>query len=306
MPNRVTGSSWTVARPIEDVMPTQPTPEEVTGEALAALVAWYADMGCDVALADAPVDRFAEVAAERARRTAPRPAPEVRSPAMESRPRPPASESPSVPGADQVHRARELASGAGNLEELRALVEAFDGCNLKLTARNTVFGDGNPKARLMLVGEAPGRDEDQAGRPFVGRSGQLLDRMLEALGLSRDRDVYIANTIYWQPPGNRDPSDVEVAICRPFIRRQIELVAPDVLVCLGRQSALTLLEGQAAKSGIKQMRGRWYALDIAGRAIPVLPTYHPAFLLRTPIEKRMVWRDLLAARARLRTGAPAS
>lgn len=204
-----------------------------------------------------------------------------------------------VPGGDAVMAAREAAASARTLDELRDLLARFDGCNLKLTAKSLVFGDGAPGARLMFVGEAPGRDEDVEGRPFVGRSGKLLDRMLAAAGLSRETDAYIGNVVYWRPPGNREPSDQEVAICRPFILRQIELVAPDVLVFLGGQPAKALMGGEAARTGIRKLRGRWMEFPVSGRTIRALPTFHPAYLLRNPIEKRLAWRDMLAVKAAL-------
>ncbi|WP_342586284.1 uracil-DNA glycosylase [Methylobrevis pamukkalensis] len=201
------------------------------------------------------------------------------------------------PGEEAVMAAREAAASANSLDELRALLADFRGCNLRLTAKNMVFADGNPQARLMLVGEAPGRDEDIEGRPFVGRSGKLLDRMLAAIGLDRS-SAYIANVIYWRPPGNRDPSDLEVSICRPFILRQIELVNPAVLMFLGNQPSKALV-GRDAMAGIRKFRGRWRTFDIAGRPVPLMPTYHPAYLLRQPIEKRLAWRDFLEVKARL-------
>jgi DNA polymerase len=204
-----------------------------------------------------------------------------------------------VPNEEAVMAARAAAAAAASLEDLKALVERFEGCNLKLTAKSTVFGDGNPSAPVMLVGESPGRDEDIEGRPFVGRSGQLLDRMLEAAGMPRATGAYIANVIYWRPPGNRDPSDLEVAICRPFILRQIELVRPRALVLLGAQPMKALVGGEAGKSGIRKLRGRWIDLSVGGLTIPAMPTFHPAYLLRQPLEKRAVWRDLLAVRERL-------
>jgi uracil-DNA glycosylase family 4 len=288
-------------------------PSDRVHDALTALVEWYAAMGVDAVLADAPVDRFAETAADMVRRSATRTAAEA--PRAEQRrdprasagnlPPPQPSSAPAaatVPSGDAVLNARAAAASADSLEALKALLARFDGCNLKLTAKNLVFGDGNPSARLMFVGEAPGRDEDEAGRPFVGRSGKLLDVMLTALGLDRMADTYIANVVYWRPPGNRDPSDQEVAICKPFIERQIELVKPDILVFLGGQPMKALIGGDAARSGIRKLRGRWHTFETGGRTIAALPTFHPAYLLRNPIEKRLVWRDLLAVRERLRQG----
>jgi DNA polymerase len=194
-----------------------------------------------------------------------------------------------------VMAARAAAQSAKTLDELRALLEAFEGCMLRATATQLVFADGNPAARVMFVGEAPGRDEDIAGLPFVGRSGKLLDRMIEAIGLDRTQ-VYIANIVPWRPPGNRTPTPHESAICLPFIRRQIELADPDVLVCLGQPSTQTLLE---TKEGITRTRGRWFKFDTGSREIRALATYHPAFLLRSPLQKRLAWRDFLAIKKAL-------
>ncbi len=194
-----------------------------------------------------------------------------------------------------VMAARAAARSAKTLDELRALLEAFEGCMLRATATQLVFADGNPAARVMFVGEAPGRDEDIAGLPFVGRSGKLLDRMIEAIGLDRTQ-VYIANIVPWRPPGNRTPTPHESAICLPFIHRQIELADPDILVCLGQPSTQTLLE---TKEGIARTRGRWFKFDTGSREIRALATYHPAFLLRSPLQKRLAWRDFLAIKKAL-------
>ena len=191
--------------------------------------------------------------------------------------------------------AREAAKSARSLDELRAILEKFDGCALKATATQLVFADGNPKARVMFVGEAPGRDEDIEGLPFVGRSGKLLDRMLAAIRLDRT-SVYIANIVPWRPPSNRTPTPQESQICLPFIQRQIELVDPDILVCLGGPSAQTLL---GIKDGITKTRGRWFTYDTGKREIRAMPTFHPAFLLRSPLQKRFAWRDFLAIKKAL-------
>jgi DNA polymerase len=191
--------------------------------------------------------------------------------------------------------AREAARTAASLDELRDILGRFEGCALKTMAKQLVFADGNPQARLMFVGEAPGRDEDIEGLPFVGRSGKLLDRMLAAIGLDR-RQAYIANIIPWRPPGNRTPTPQESAICLPFIQRQIELADPDVLVCLGGPSMQTLL---GVKDGIMKTRGRWFAYHTGKRDIRALATLHPAYLLRQPLAKRQVWRDFLAIKKAL-------
>lgn len=299
-------------------MPSDPTHPFSGLDAAAALLEWYAATGVDTPLAEAPVDRFEESAKARAaaeargeRRTPPaeagRPLPPM--PATDFAPqrpsaRPVAATGPTaqLPTESTVMQARAAAQSATTLDELKALIHGFDGCNLKLTAKNTVFGDGNPASKLMLIGEAPGRDEDIEGRPFVGRSGQLLDRMLSAIGYSRGHNAYIANVIYWRPPGNRDPSDVEVAICRPFILRQIELIDPALIVFLGAQPAKALLGGEAVKQGINKLRGHWCELAIGGKRFKALPTFHPAYLLRTPIKKREAWRDFLTAKLFLENG----
>jgi DNA polymerase len=191
--------------------------------------------------------------------------------------------------------ARETVKDIKSLEDVRAALDRFDGCALRATATQLVFADGNPDARVMFVGEAPGRDEDIEGLPFVGRSGKLLDLMLAAIGLDRTK-VYIANIIPWRPPGNRTPTPQESQICLPFVRKQIELVDPDVLVCMGGPSATTLL---GIKDGITKTRGRWFSYDTGKREIRALPTFHPAFLLRSPLQKRLAWRDMLAIKKAL-------
>ena len=178
---------------------------------------------------------------------------------------------------------------------MRALLEDFTGCGLRATATRLVFADGNPAARVMFVGEAPGYEEDMSGTPFVGRSGKLLDRMMAAIGLDRT-SAYIANVVPWRPPGNRTPTPQETAICLPFVRRQIELANPDVLVCLGGPSAQTLL---GTRDGITRTRGRWFPFDTGTREIRAIATFHPAFLLRSPLQKRFAWRDFLAIRKAL-------
>jgi DNA polymerase len=178
-------------------------------------------------------------------------------------------------------------------------LRAFDGCQLKQTATNLVFGDGNPKAKVMLVGEAPGADEDRQGKPFVGVSGQLLDRMLGWIGLDRS-SFYITNQVYWRPPGNRKPTDAEVAACQPFVMRHIELVSPELLILVGGAATKTLL---GRTDGVMKLRGRWFEYASGGlpRPIPAMVVLHPAFLLRTPSFKRETWRDLLAVKQRLET-----
>jgi DNA polymerase len=206
----------------------------------------------------------------------------------------PATTAPPPPPDTAVMAAREAARSAGSLQELRAILERFDGCALKASASRLVFADGTPNSRLMLVGEAPGSEEDKQGLPFVGRSGQLLDRMLKAIGLDRTQ-VYIANIVPWRPPGNRTPTPVETQICLPFIQRQIELSNPDVLVTIGQPSTGALLGIQ----GIMKNRGRWFSYQTGTREIRAMPMLHPAYLLRSPIAKRLAWRDMLAIKKAL-------
>jgi uracil-DNA glycosylase family 4 len=213
---------------------------------------------------------------------------------------PPASRpaGPALAGAPAVlQSARDLAAAARNLAELAEALSVFDGCPLKKTATNLVFGDGNPAARVMLVGEAPGADEDRVGKPFVGVSGQLLDRMLGWIGLDRG-SVYITNVLYWRPPGNRQPTAAELVACQPFVERHIELVMPAVMVAVGGAAAKMLLQ---RNDGITKLRGRWQLYESAGTRgpIPLLPLYHPAYLLRQPAQKREAWRDLLTLREKL-------
>jgi uracil-DNA glycosylase len=262
------------------------------GKAANDLLDFYRDAGVDALIDEAPVSRFAPAASPTPPARAPQKASmtagkqEIKSDAVSAAPLPPDA---------AVMAARDAAKIAGTLDELRAILERFDGCALKAAATQLVFADGNPQARVMFVGEAPGRDEDLEGLPFVGRSGKLLDRMLAAIGLDRG-SVYIANIVPWRPPGNRTPTPQESQICLPFILRQIELVDPDILVCLGGPSAQTLL---GIKDGITKIRGRWFTFSTGKRNIRAMPTFHPAFLLRSPLQKRFAWRDFLAIKKAL-------
>jgi uracil-DNA glycosylase len=249
-------------------------------ETVQALLAWYAAMGADEAIGDMPVDCFATPAA--AASTPPR---------VQPRPRPAAAQAAATAGSDSRIDLRQ----ANTLVALEAMVAAFEGCPLKRTAKSLCFKRGSDDARIMLIGEAPGRDEDLSGKPFVGRAGQLLDRMLDAIGLAEEH-VYITNTVYWRPPGNRTPTPEEVEACAPFLARQIELLSPQVLVLLGGAAAKTIL-GMA--EGIMRLRGKWLNYRSGGRDVATLATLHPAFLLRNPEHKRLVWRDLLSMKERL-------
>jgi uracil-DNA glycosylase len=268
----------------------QPVPDM---QSVAALLRWYDEIGVDLAIDDVPHNRFTELeikstpgvqlAPERPpTRTAPayaapRTAPEI----------PPAAIS-ALSSEAVVLSAREAAEKAQTLDELREALDTFEGCALRKTATQLVFADGNPQARVMLVGEAPGAEEDRAGKPFVGRSGQLLDRMLKAIGLDRT-SAYITNVVPWRPPGNRTPTPLETAACLPFTRRHIELSACEILVCLGNPSTQILL---GAREGIMRTRGRWLDYDAGSRTLRAMPMLHPAFLLRQPGHKRLAWRDM--------------
>jgi DNA polymerase len=262
-------------------------------DALQALLDFHVEAGVDIALDEVPHNRFAEPKAAPAPVKAPEPQRE------QARPAAPPRALPKMAAAapeDVAIMAREQARDAKSLEELEAILAGFEGCALKFSAKNLAFADGNPDGRVMLVGEAPGADEDRIGKPFMGRSGQLLDRMLAAIGLDRT-DVYVANIVPWRPPGNRTPTPQEVAICKPFIARQIELASPEFLLCLGGPAAQNLLN---FKDGILRTRGRWFTYKTEdGREIRALPTLHPAYLLRQPLQKRLGWRDFTALRRAL-------
>ena len=266
--------------------------------AARALLAWYAEAGADEAIGHDPVDRFAKPRAVPAVPRAADAPPAVSGPAVSGPARPPAAAARALPADGPVAAARSAALAAGSLEELRAALMAFDGCALKVTATNTVFADGVAGAPVMIVGEAPGADEDRAGKPFVGLSGQLLDRMLASVGLDRRRNVYISNVLPWRPPGNRNPTEGEMGACLAFIQRHIELAAPRVLVVVGGTSAKALLD---RREGITRLRGRWFDWQgpSGGAAVPTLATYHPAYLLRSPAQKASAWKDLLALKRRL-------
>jgi uracil-DNA glycosylase family 4 len=298
-----------------------------TSARLAALLAWQRDMGCDDAVGEAPIDwlargdaapghafRLAGGLAGAAPASAPamgqthaaaapqQPPPRASPPRAASfaqapvRPAPAASR-PAVAPEAQLMAARTAARAAGSLEELRAILASFDGCGLKATAKNLCFYRGAAQSPLMLIGEAPGRDEDLAGKPFVGMAGRLLDKMLAAIGLS-EAQVHIANIVYWRPPGNRTPTPQEAQVCRPFLERQVELVAPDLVLLLGAAAAKEVL---GVTDGIMRVRGKWREVTLGERKVRALATLHPAYLLRTAAAKRLVWRDLLTLKAALQT-----
>lgn len=289
--------------------------------ALLALLTWYRGAGVDAVVADVATDWLARgdvplqrvqapshAATQSGAQTAVVPGGEARP--GERQPMPGAR--PTVPPADvagkaqrqfvptspdaAVADAQQAAGQATTLAALQAALSGFDGCGLKATAKNLCFYRGAEQARVMVIGEAPGRDEDRSGMPFVGRAGQLLDKMLAAIALD-EAEVHITNVVYWRPPGNRTPTPHEVLVCRPFLERQIELVAPDIVLTVGGPAAKAILD---TTQGIMRTRGKWGQFEIAGgSSVTVMPTLHPAYLLRTPAAKRLAWRDLLAVRARL-------
>jgi uracil-DNA glycosylase family 4 len=279
------------------------------------LLKFHIEADCADVLDDMPVNHFAEAEPTSPEHATPEHAtPEMKEPADHAGLQedvapltPPvtpavvtAQINPAAPQNSAAGDSATLAKTATTLDELAAALESFEGCGLKKTAKSTVFSDGVSSARIMLVGEAPGQDEDRTGKPFVGRSGQLLDAMMATIGLSRADNLYIANVIPWRPPGNRAPSVDELETCKPFILRQIELVAPEIIVLVGGTSAKTLLN---TETGITRLRGKWQTLEIGGRDIPALPFFHPAYVLRRPETKIDVWADLCALKQKLDTGS---
>ena len=263
-----------------------------------AYLQWHAAMGVDLGVGDVPhnwFERSAQPSPAVARRvpqaTAQQGAPKAPSTIPAARPK-----STAAPD-EAVLEAREQAKNATSLDALHASLAAFDGCGLKATAKNLCFYRGAAQARLMIIGEAPGRDEDLSGTPFVGPAGQLLDKMLAAIDMD-DTGAHITNIVYWRPPGNRNPTPQEALVCRPFLDRQIELVAPEIIMILGRPAVNNLLDN---KDSIMKVRGKWKTFTVNGREVPVMPTLHPAYLLRTPLAKRMAWFDLQAVRDKLKT-----
>ncbi|MEM8988571.1 MAG: uracil-DNA glycosylase [Pseudomonadota bacterium] len=265
-------------------------PKRSSSEALAAYFDWHALAGVEDLIGPEPTGAYALSAAAAKAPPKAKPTPQRTGAA-------PAAAL--ITGDEAAQQAAVAAAACTTTEELFAAIAAFDGCSLKQGARNTVICDGVPGADLMVVGEAPGKDEDRIGKPFVGRAGKLLDKMLAAIGRARETDVFISNVIFWRPPGNRTPTEAERAICLPFIERLIDLNRPKVLIFAGGVSAKTLLR---TETGIMRLRGAWRDYETpGGLTIPAMPLYHPAFLLRQPAQKKAAWRDLLAVQARIGT-----
>ena len=278
------------------------------------LLRWHVDAGVDETIAEDPVNRF-RPAGDKGLRPAPQPSigqpepaaggglsdaapiPSIAEPLPSSLPKPPASEPKEGVANGEVTTAVHLAQGSDTVEDLRRALEKFDGCALKKTATNLVFLDGNPEARIMFIGEGPGAEEDRQGLPFVGPSGKLLGKMLASVDLDRTM-VLISNTVFWRPPGNRTPTFQETAVCMPFVERLIELVDPKILVALGGPAAKLLL---AQTTGVGRLRGKWFPYSTPGLSCPIEATamYHPAYLLRSPGQKRDTWKDWLAIKHKL-------
>jgi DNA polymerase len=268
---------------------------------LLATLDWLIVSGADEAVGATPANHFVAAAspvAESVRGPGPNPPTFARPVSRTSStgwqvpksPAAPATGAPAgVTNSDSIGDAMGIAAACNSLGELRSALEAFDGCGLKKTATKTVFADGTPHHGIMLIGEAPGRDEDIAGLPFVGRAGKLLDKMLASIGLDRTTNAYITNVINWRPPGNRDPSPEEAASCLPFLRRHIELVSPGIIVLLG---AVSVRHVMGRTDGIMRLRGKWLEYYVNGTMVPVMPTLHPAYLLRRAIDKKLAWHDL--------------
>ena len=265
-------------------------------DAARALLRWYADMGVDEAVGASPADYYAYEAPSPARAPVKEAPPSAKTP--EPRVYRPSAE-PVLSADEAIGAAEKAARACESFEALAEAVAAFEGCPLKAGATKTVFADGAPGADLLVIGEAPGRDEDRIGKPFVGRAGQLLDRMLAAMGRSRAENVLISNVVYWRPPGNRTPTQMETAVCRPFAERLIEITAPKAVVLAGNAP----LQAMFGITGIMRARGVWRELETAsGVSVPALPIFHPAFLLRQPANKRLAWADLKALDQKLREG----
>jgi len=262
---------------------------------MLSVLEWYRAAGVDVAVGEEPVDRFAQRVPARAPQASPNASPQAIANPMLAPAEPPPRPALTTSLAADPSEARSLAASATDLDQLRMLLDAYDGCGLKQRATQLVFADGNPEARIMLIGEAPGAEEDRQGKPFVGKSGQLLDRMLAAIGLDRTK-VYIVNTVPWRPPGNRTPTPEEMALCLPFLHRQVELVAPKLIMTLGGPAMQTVF---STTTGILKMRGKWSPVSVGNHQVDAMPTLHPAYLLRNPAAKRQAWQDLLSLRMKM-------
>lgn len=260
------------------------------------MLEWFIAAGADEAISDEPINRFEAISIEPSAAKATKTPNQLNQPSQISTPRPVAPRPVQPANGAGAEAANSVAAACNTLDELKTAIEAFDGGLLKRSAKNTVFADGVAGSNLMVIGEAPGADEDQMGKPFVGVSGQLLDKMLEAIGHSRQTNAYISNIVPWRPLGNRTPDQAIIAMCLPFIKRHIELAKPKAILMLGGVAAKSLLE---TEEGITRIRGKWRELTFSGQKYAAMPTYHPAYLLRQPAQKSMAWRDLLSVKNKL-------
>lgn len=253
----------------------------------AELLKWYVECGVDECVADQEINWFEHSSKTQVKQSIS---------TEPTAPSPKAKTAPLASNRELIEKAEQMAAGCDSLAALNAAILDFDGCSLKKTASNTVFADGNANSDIMLIGEAPGADEDRIGKPFVGQAGQLLDRMFAAINMSREEDFYITNVLPWRPPGNRKPTEQECDMCLPFLKRHIELFKPKLIVLIGGTSASAILKTQ---TGITKLRGKWYDYDRGDEKIPLMPIFHPAYLLRQPHCKKQAWHDLLAIKEKL-------
>lgn len=257
----------------------------------AELLKSYIEWGVDETISEEPINWFSETDNIQIKQNS-----TTKNSSNTSGKNTPVSQSPLASQQEHIDMAKEFAANSKNLDELRSAILEFEGCSLKKTASNTVFSDGNVESDIMIIGEAPGGDEDRVGKPFVGEAGQLLDRMFAAINMKREDDFYITNMLPWRPPGNRKPTQAECEICLPFIKRHIELFQPKMIICVGGTSASALL---STKSGITKLRGKWQEYLSSGTTIPIIPIFHPDYLLRQPQFKKQAWHDLLAIKAKI-------
>ncbi|MCF6214554.1 MAG: uracil-DNA glycosylase [Emcibacter sp.] len=269
-------------------------PNHIEEGDILSLLQWYMDSGVDETIDDLPQDWF-ELSRSLTQKTTPKsPSPTGQSGIIPKKIAPLASKMVSIEHI--VQDAARLAASCNSLSELNDVIKSFNGCSLKNIATNTVFSDGNPDSDIMVIGEAPGVDEDRYGKAIIGKNGQMLDRMFKAIGLSRENDFYLTNILPWRPPGNRKALAEEITICLPFIRRHIELFNPKTLILLGGISANSLINSDL---GITRLRGKWLEYDLCGKTIPVRPLFHPAYLLKQPKAKADTWKDLLEIKAKI-------
>ncbi|MCC3859679.1 uracil-DNA glycosylase [Pseudemcibacter aquimaris] len=257
-----------------------------------SLLKCYVEWGVDETITEEPINWFTETDKIQIKQQTAQVSSQVKTPQNAA-----AQSAPLASQTETIALATEVAKACNSLDELKSAILEFDGCSLKKTATNTVFCDGNAESKVMVIGEAPGADEDRIGKPFLGEAGKLLDKMFAAIEMSRENDFYITNVVPWRPPGNRKPTDAECDLCLPFLKRHIELLQPKIIISIGGTSANALLGTQ---TGITKLRGKWQEYDVSGTKVPIVPIYHPAYLIRQPQFKKQTWHDLLDIKAKLR------